>query len=287
VARDRRVQSRSLPTDRIAVMRLHNSLPVIVLLLQAIAVVGCCWLAFASIQGKEWPPTESEDHAYTIDASTILQSLDLPGDPSLRLLPSPDMTYDLPYASSPVDWTQADYLRLARALFEFQWGDSLDTWQLRSLTFQTPCADVRQGFQVADFDFFKLVGDENRPTRFLRTLILSPEQNFVELIEYRYDPVYEHWAAIDLQDIKITAEAALQIAEQNGGTDFRRSTETASWCRINTIYDARGFPGWHVLYSIHRADSSSGRSDHLDVMIDPRTGKTKHYFCFVFGCTSF
>ena len=204
------------------------------------------------------------DQYYTIDP-TSLQNGDLdvfsPVSTGPELLPVNQQL--------PVDWLQADYFYIANTLYNSVLGKSLQDWNLNSMDFRLGCSKIRNGFQNGRFEFFKVVKEKEHEARMSRFIDIDPRGNLVHIKEWEYYPKLVNWGIIDLTELKISADRALQIAETSGGEEMRQSVGNA--CNISLVLS----PGpannrdWKVSYT-----RSDDRSSLFHIEIDPITGET-------------
>lgn len=197
-----------------------------------------------------------------MDASTALEAL-ARGNPDVFIPIAEDETIPEP-SGVVVQWDQADYFALANALHEFAWGESLEGWQFYQAMFRLQCDQVARGPQFALLEFYKsvLVGDGSK--RIHHLIDIAPEDNRAYFTEFEYYPELISWPSIDLSDVKVTAEEALQIAEANGGAVFREQLDDKCsvymYLRSDEIRD-----GWYVDYSVSERKFS--------VLVNENTGE--------------
>lgn len=206
---------------------------------------------------------------YSMNPATLMPSLKsgdakafIPKSQELGLLPVDQQV--------PVDWFQSDYFYVANSLYEKVLNDPLQGWQLSSMDFSTNCSYVSTGFQNGRFDFFKVEKKNERQARVIRFTDIDPRGNFVHVKESEFYPTSLHWEAIDLAQLKISADQALQIAEAKGGQEKRQSLKDA--CAISLILapNSASYRGWAVFYT-RSADSTS----LFKIYIDPITGEAR------------
>jgi hypothetical protein len=165
--------------------------------------------------------------------------------------------------SKPVNWQQEDYLRIADALHEHVWGESLETWNLYRMDFSSGCNQNDIGFQNAQFVFFKVVTLDGQETRVEHFIEIDSSRNFIQAMETEYHPNLAKWKAIDLTKVKVSASEALQIAEKDGGLEKRTAVKNECSISVGISRDTVVYDGWLVIYS---------PSVFVD-KIDPLTGK--------------
>lgn len=156
---------------------------------------------------------------YKIDPETILTSLDSGRtDVFTSFLENPD---DIEEANGiPVQWTQADFLKIASAIGKFAWDDpmNLKDWQINFILFRGSCDDP-MGFSFATFTFFRA-----RTTWYETRLIeIDPKSGWVRWGNRgSYSkPILRRWNSVDLLGAKITADDALQIASKDAKNRFQ------------------------------------------------------------------
>jgi hypothetical protein len=202
---------------------------------------------------------------YKIDPERILTSLD-----------SGEKKVFAPEATSPDDpifekyfsWRQSDFTKITTALHEFVWDEGLDGWKLYYMDFSTPCHDNLSGFELSEFYFFKTIFHKNGQISYAgRGFLVTPQYGDVE---WGSGPNYPHpilgWKSVNINKVKITAEEALAIAEQNGGKEARLLSNNQ--CKVTA--QLSGYSGWEIFIYSYGTGSSIFR-----MVIDPSTGKIK------------
>ena len=216
-------------------------------------------------QVQRYPSYLGKDTGYyKIDPDNILTSLDFGGAKAF-----------VPEATSPENpiyeeffsWNQSDYTKIVTALHEYVWNEGLDDWKLYYMYFDTPCHDNLIGFELGKYYYFKTTFQYGRISYAGRGFLITPQYGDVE---WGSGPNYPHpiqgWKSVDLNKVKITAEEALKIAEQNGGKETRLSVKNE--CKITAKLS--GYSGWKMF--IYRYDTGSSI---FSIEIDPSTGKMK------------
>jgi hypothetical protein len=165
-----------------------------------------------------------------------------------------------------VSWGQADFIKVARALNQVVWNEPLSGWRLYSMHFSTACKDNLSGFDEADFYYFKTAFRDNGKIRYTtQNLFIAPAYGQVN---WAGGANFPHpligWKHIRLSQIRVTAENALAIAEEKGGTETRRLVENN--CRIHIRLS--GDSAWQIL--IYQNDTGSSL---FRMVIDPESGK--------------
>lgn len=227
-----------------------SSREIILSLLFAISMsllIGSC-STFERIrdEGKE-QQTKIRDETYLIDSSILLESLKQGRKDAFILLTATPAAYPSPSAV-PVRWAQSDFMTIAQTFYRIGWQDNLNDWQLKNLFFGLKCSEITYGPQGAGFNFFKTEQNEDKDIRVLRHLFIAANDNLAVLSEIEYYPEIEKWTAINLASITISVEDALQIAENNGGAQFRKEVDNN--CSINAEISTGSYgEGWLISYS--------------------------------------
>ncbi len=199
---------------------------------------------------------------YKIDSSTILKSID--SDQSTVFFPE-TLVISTSNAKNELSWTQLEYYKITVALFEFVWKESLNkNWSIHRLFFETVCKENPAGFEHATFLFNQLIFQNEHFRYNARAIEITPLDN--EVLwgggNTYLRPVFGE-SQIDLDNLTILADDALNIAEKNGGKDLRVSVKNS--CDL-TVSLEDGI--WKVIYYYSDPGSASFRID-----IDPYTGK--------------
>ena len=205
---------------------------------------------------------------YTIEPTSLLESLQHGEAAFTPVSQRPEL---IPVDQKvTVNWHQADYFYIANALYEGVLGKTLQGWQLSSMDFALGCSKVQNGFQNGRFRFFSVVEDNNQESRLERFIVIDPSNNFVQVSETKYSPKLVDLKSIDITQLKISADQALQIAESNGGEEKRASVKNACSISSALTLDRRDRWYWDVFYT-----RSDDRTLFFDIQIDPYTGEIR------------
>ncbi len=202
---------------------------------------------------------------YKIDPERILTSL---SNGDTRVFTPETTSPEDPIFQKYFSWRQLDYTKVTAALHEFVWNEGLDGWKLYYMYFDTPCHDDLRGFELGEYYYFKTIFNENGRIGYAgHGLLITPQYGDVE---WGSSPNYPHplfgWKRVNINKIKITAEEALAIIEQNGGKEARLLVKNE--CKITAKLS--GYSGWRIF--IYRYDTGSSI---FSMEIDPSTGKIK------------
>jgi hypothetical protein len=206
------------------------------------------------------------DGNYAIDSSSALETINNNDSLVFQKLDPELLLFEFPEVSPPVTWTQSDYFTIANEFLRYIGDEPInkDT-AVRTLSFRLTCEDVQFGLQDLRMRLYRegLVDQERSHIEI--GLYVLPQKRLVSWNKSEYVPDLRSQPTIKLGDIKIPAEQALQIAEDNGGRQARESVN--NMCDIE-IGIAGGVLGndWGIGY---RGDKSKGL---FGITIDEKTG---------------
>jgi hypothetical protein len=216
------------------------------------------------IKGPREPRDFSEGAEYKIDPEKILKEIDQGNINSFMLVSVTPEDYEKLYLK-PFSWKQSDYLKITDALFRYTGNDIYIDWSIYDISFYGDCR-----YESVGLDWFKIVyiEDVGKQTYNAYEVTISSLYGSVQLSELPnlQRPVFG-LNSINLDKLKITADDALQIAEENGGRDVRLNVDNK--CRISI---STGDQDWYVRYS---KQDSSFISSIFEIDIDSYTGKYK------------
>jgi hypothetical protein len=212
---------------------------------------------------------------YSIEPKSLLGDI-AQGKEDIFIPIEEEPPWPAPDQQIPVPWMQEDYLHISNALFEFVWNDSLDGWQLYVLFFNLDCTQHDFGFQSGIFYFFKDVEINGNESRIERLVNIDPRNKTVGVTENKYYPRLTDWTSIPLNESILSAEEALQRAENAGGKEKRLFVTNA--CEISlTFHHDHGWWNnklwWDVGYS--QLDDEGRSTTLFAVDIDPYTGELR------------
>jgi hypothetical protein len=227
-------------------------------------------MLFAAVLSCNIDQTEEQTNLfsqyYTIEPTSLLESLKR-GE--MAFTPVSQRPEFVPFDQQvTVNWHQVDYFYIANALYEGVLGKTLQGWQMSGMDFALGCSQAQNGFQNGRFGFFSVVKDNDEESRLERFIDIDPSDNFVNTSETKYSPNLVDLKIIDMTQIKISADRALQIAESNGGEEKRASVKNACSISLALTLDRRDKWYWDVFYT-----RSDDRTLFFDILIDPYTGE--------------
>ena len=207
--------------------------------------------------------TTTFEQYYSIDPQSLLESLEKESFTPVDTVPE----IPLPDQQIPVNWNQADYLRIVDAVFKNAWDESVEGWSLKSMSFALNCTKIDYGFQNAHFRYFKNSRVQEREVRFERSIHIDPRSKSIYVLEFEYFPRLTDWDSVDLAQVRYSADDALRITEENAGQEQRLTVENE--CDISLLLspDSPRYRGWDVRYT-NRNDGTI-----LLIQIDPLAGE--------------
>ncbi|MFT3891640.1 MAG: PepSY domain-containing protein [Anaerolineales bacterium] len=201
---------------------------------------------------------------YKIEPNSILQDLERGEKDVFKPGTNISLEVNSAYKVDSFSWQHSDYMEVAKALHQFVWNETLNDWKMYGMIFARRCQDNPRGFEGADFTFYK---NNKRGGYTVHEMDLYPGDSGVSWggSDNWSRPLFG-WTSINLQRLKITADDALQIAEENGGTEFR--VKTSNMCDIQLVIKPNpdGDNDWIVGYYANNG------SEHFEIQINPYTG---------------
>lgn len=216
-----------------------------------------------------------ETGSYEIDPQTILASLERGETDVFKPISATPEANNAPYTPSPVgviSWNQSDYLKVASALHQFVWKENLKGWHIYSLYFFRGCQDNPTGFESGEITYFKAIyGPLSYTTRAINIYPIGSGVSWGGKANFPRPLL--GWKEIDLQRLKVAADDALKIAEENGGRDARLNFKND--CTIDVFLNPNPDrdDDWHIVYSNNRLPT--GSSSIFEMNINPYTGEHK------------
>lgn len=200
---------------------------------------------------------------YEINARTILQSIEQ--NSSGLFNPRQDGREDQDVDLLPVRWTQADYWQIADIFHQQVLIESINDWKLNRMFFRLDCVDGPFGPQQAGFDLYKVI-DAGEYRRLDRAIDILPKQEQLDWHDTELSPVRVDTMSIDLAQVKVPIEQAIQISERNGGERTRAKADNQ--CVIYAaLVSGKWDGGWRITYERLR-----GGPALFQITIDSRTG---------------
>lgn len=239
------------------------SLLVLVVLCGFIACLGSVYLVREiNLQESGEIVVSGDDGVYAIDSQTILQDLSQGNNDVFQYFPDGGLIVTPEPNLPAVHWTEADYLTIANQFNQHISNESLENWEYHSISYSMDCEYFSFGPQQAIFEIVKYIFPDGKKVRVERRLLMYPHQNRVEWDETQYYAQH-NYESFNLEQVKISMEDSLRIAEGLGGKDFRSSENNT--CRIvQKIIAGNRDSNWQVRYT--------SNDNQYVVHIDKETG---------------
>ncbi len=207
---------------------------------------------------------------YEIHPGTILESLSQKKNDLFTPASEEIWNRDEPHYEV-ITWSQSDYLKVADALSREVWHEPLDLkeWKVLYLDLEQDCVDNPLGFYEFSIVYFQNSGigfwSREYQTRLIevytwRGLIRWGEASFS-------DALLPGWGNADVYNFKVTADNALFVADNNGGSKVRQKAHNACWIAVwvNNYPPVNGYSNNDWLVDYRMVDFS--------IRIDPFSSK--------------
>ncbi len=200
---------------------------------------------------------------YEISPMTILEDLKL-GKTSVFKPTNPSSSATAtPHPPGSFPWRQSDYLMIADALNRLESKDASD-WKIYGMTFDRSCQNEPVGFDSAEITYFEYY--KQQESYRIHQIDISPGFEVVSFMEKEpfQRPLFG-LKSINLSLLFVSADAALQKAEEKGGKQFRSKLNNA--CDITVVTKpSTGGNNWLVSYLANHS------ADDFEIYINLYTG---------------
>lgn len=160
-----------------------------------------------------------------------------------------DTSTIIPLKPGSYTWKQADYLLIANAYHQFIWGEPLYDWYIYQLDFGGACRDHQEeGFDGGSIIVYKK--DKDLPSSYITHFIgIYPLFGEIEWGDASFRKPLFGWKSINLERLRITADAALEIAESQGsGAAFRSQINNMCAISVRLQPNPGMYNGWKIYY---------------------------------------
>ena len=217
---------------------------------------------------KRAPVISFEQKEFIIDPSSILNQLDN-RNTDVFILREDEFEGDI-YSEISAFWDQEDYYKIAQTLHQQLWKLPLES-HLYHMIFSVNCTDVDEGgFSSASFYSTRAVQVNEEGHRIDYEINIYPFDNRILTSRGEFGPTDGAAKPIELEKMKVTAEEAVRIAEENGAAEKR--LEHDNRCSISVYMPGSIEKGWYVVYSSNYGEPNF----YYKMEIDPQTGKIKN-----------
>ena len=174
---------------------------------------------------------------------------------------------ELPETYPSVYWKQTDYIVILEKFLQETTNEGIDDWNTTALSFRLNCEDASSGPQKLSIDLARknqTTSTENNGRQELNIDIFPKSERFL-FWKRIYDTSHEGNPYLDLDEINISAEEVLKLAEANGGNQLRKNLNNSCSIQIN-IGEAIIDNDWRIKY---RKDGNT----YLEMFVDEKTGE--------------
>jgi len=202
---------------------------------------------------------------YTFNPESILKSLDQ-SNADIFERQSIDFEPTIITPDVTVQWNQANYFQIASALHANILDEPIADRNLHFMIFRAGCEQMDEGPQQAVFEFYRITQPFFQKKGYKETINIDPATNSIWFQNERLSSREIYSQSINLLQLKVSANDAFRIAEDNGGRKARLELEND--CSVSAILAPDGSAqNWEVNYS--NRDSA-----HIfDIIIDEYTGE--------------
>jgi hypothetical protein len=180
-----------------------------------------------------------------------------------------------PLPSNSILWKGEEYLAVAEAAHEQEWGKSLAEWHLYSLRFSIRrCQQVEEGIDSAEVIYYQQQGDYYVTHGMYINLLFSEV-----IVGENYYPYSGKWTPIELDKLLVKMPTdALKIAEARGGRNAR-GKQGEGGCYISMYLNPDSlFPSFttnpfKILGLSWEIEYRGSKRNIFTDSIDPYTGK--------------
>lgn len=203
-------------------------------------------------QSPQWEETVVNEAVYAMDTSIILQTIineNMDDNTFMEI-----GIFDFEPLGYPVTWRQEDYRLVAETFYQYVVGERIENWELIEISFTLNCMNAEDGLQKGWFIVLSNAyefEEDGTPFRRTREIIIEPTANNISFFEVKHHLVSRYselpeWPVLKIEEIRIPAEEALQIADLAGGKAFRYEYYQND-CDINIDNVANSIhKGWYV-----------------------------------------
>ncbi len=235
---------------------------IFVILLSLVLLIVCsCKFQIDERERSE----QLKDIEYSFDPNTILESIRA-GDTNLYVAQTPTPGANLQPPKYMVNWDQSEYAAINESVYNTVWHDNEGDWKLIAINFSLDCDEIAEGPQDGFFAYYQIIDNDINYSIIVRRILIRPQDGVIYVTEDKTTPALPDKKFIDIENLKITGDEAIRIAEQNGGADIRSSVNDQCYIlaslSLNSIHK-----GWNVDYY------QGGIKTLYFLTIDPMTGK--------------
>ena len=163
-------------------------------------------------------------------------------------------------------WTEDVYLSIPSVFFRDCLNEELSDWEFIGITYQVD-GDETGNVRIvsAEYRYRKFTNINNNPTTYFRDIEIIPGEARLSMNDVAYDREML-WKNPDMNELKMSYDKAIALAEESGARQFRMDHDIKSW-RIDLQIDSDAY--WYVRYN------ADGYYEFFRAGINSETGEIK------------
>jgi len=184
---------------------------------------------------------------------------------------------EFPSLARETEWTLEDHFLISNSIHQARWGESPEKWRVRGAQFTKICSDTDGGYFESEISYYK----KKLTSIHFSEIVINKRTGWIDLGTRELEPYYlDFWIESFRWDrLLIQPKRAMQIAEQNGGKEFREMVHNSCAVRLSLAPWSLDYAGWQVGYYEYVDYESRARGDNaLTLYIDPTNGKVVEKF---------
>lgn len=250
-------------------------LALLIIVVTYITLDKALYLEWSEYKIPEYPVGGSDNEViYKFDSQTILASLEKSQENIFTPAPTGFESISTIWPYGSFAWNQEDHFKIANAIHQLVWGETLENWLVYNATFYIFKYPFPGGIEYSHFVFYTHQNNEYT----VHAITIKPLYDQVIIGQAVYHDK-NNWRGFDLQNLAVkNVDSAILIAEQNGASGL--CPVDANQCEIGfwltpSLDEDRNF----LIFPIYRYEWKWGvtyydMSQHriFDIDIDPYTG---------------
>lgn len=239
----------------------------IIIIFLLLMLVCCCYYGYMWMMEANSLTNiyNAEGRIYTANPETILDELSNQDFSSLVLVDEADHSESW----EPVDWSTDDFIFAANMLHQLVWEESTDTWKMSGISFEYDCQSIENGPWDAMVQYHKFVRTRSRLYFSGLSSVITIDSKYGYFITdtkefYPTSKIFGIGGFV-YSDLEVTPEEALQIAEEQGGEDFRESVNNMCTIDVDYLPSTYSKNNWRIIYK--------NGDERLNFLINPKNGE--------------
>ena len=183
-----------------------------------------------------------------------------------------DIHEEFPFLVRETEWTLGDHFLISNSIHQARWGELPQKWRVRDAAFTKICSDANDGYFESEITYYK----KNLTSIHFSEILIEKPTGYIILGTRELEPYYlDFWISSFRWDrLSIQPARAMQIAEQNGGKEFREMINNSCTIRLSLAPWDFDYVGWQVRYEEWADYGNRVRGNSsLKFYIDQKNGK--------------